>query len=130
VAEAPWQCPQCGTINEPVANSCRNCGRWPSLFDLERGAVPDAGAADRDEAWSRRPVEPTVEVEQFEPETFEEHGIDIEPVEVKPIEVEQAPGPDEEMQPTGRGRLLRSLVVPIAFAIYILISIVFGDRGE
>ena len=35
VADAPWRCSQCGTVNEPVANACRTCGRWPSLFDLE-----------------------------------------------------------------------------------------------
>jgi hypothetical protein len=132
VADAPWQCPQCGTINEPVANSCRSCGRWPSLFDLERGAVPDSGAADRDETWSRRPAERTVEVEQFEPETYVEHGVDAEPVDFEPVPSATPPeiaDEEEQQQQTGRGRLLRSLIVPIAFAIYILISIVFGDRG-
>jgi hypothetical protein len=132
VADAPWQCPQCGTINEPVANSCRSCGRWPSLFDLERGAVPDSEAAERDEIWSRRPAERTVEVEQFEPETYVEHGVDAEPVDFEPVQSGPSPevvDEEEHEQPTGRGRLLRSLIVPIAFAIYILISIVFGDRG-
>ena len=134
MADAPWQCPQCGTINEPVANSCRSCGRWPSLFDLERGAVPDTSGADRDETWSRRPLERIDEIEQFEPETYVDHGVDVEPVDFEPVPT----GPpaeipdeyaDEEQPQTGRGRLLRSLIVPIAFAIYIVISIVFGDRG-
>ena len=39
VADAPWRCSQCGTVNEPVANACRTCGRWPSLFDLEQSSV-------------------------------------------------------------------------------------------
>ena len=41
MAESPWRCSQCGTINEPVANSCRTCGRWPSLFDLQDSVVED-----------------------------------------------------------------------------------------
>ena len=48
VADAPWRCSQCGTVNEPVANACRTCGRWPSLFDLEQSTIEaDMPAASR-----------------------------------------------------------------------------------
>ena len=46
MATAPWRCSQCGTINEPVANSCRTCGKWPSLFDLEDSAVEGSAPED------------------------------------------------------------------------------------
>ena len=42
--DGPWRCSECGTVNEPVANSCRTCGRWPSLFDLESSQVDQAAA--------------------------------------------------------------------------------------
>ena len=59
MAESPWRCSQCGTINEPVANSCRTCGRWPSLFDLQDSVVEDEeydlAAARRRRATGVRP---------------------------------------------------------------------------
>lgn len=125
MADAPWQCPQCGTINEPVANSCRTCGRWPSLFDLERGAVT-SGATVEEETWSRRPVE----VDELHPEVSIEPQLDLEPVDAQPTTTEPVFEPDEEAEQPSRGRLLRSLIVPIAFAIYILVSYLFGDRGS
>lgn len=129
MADAPWQCPQCGTVNEPSANSCRSCGRWPSLFDLERGSLPTA--ADQDEGWSRRPPAESVDVETFEPGAYEEHHVELPPVDVEAMHVEEVEVVDEaEDAGSGRGRLIRSLIVPIAFAIYIVISIIFGDRSQ
>lgn len=126
MADAPWQCQQCGTINEPVANSCRSCGRWPSLFDLERGAVT-TGATVEDETWSHRPVE----VDELHPEVSVEPQFDLEPIDAEPVTTETVFDADEDAeQRTGRGKLIRSLIVPIAFAVYIVISIVFGERGS
>jgi hypothetical protein len=125
MADAPWQCPQCGTINEPVANSCRSCGRWPSLFDLERGAVPTTATVE--EAWAHRPIE----VDELHPEVSIEPELDLEPVGAEPVTTEPVFDADEEEAgQAGRGKLVRSLIVPIAFAIYIVISIIFGDRGS
>jgi hypothetical protein len=81
MATAPWRCSQCGTINEPVANSCRTCGKWPSLFDLEDSVV------DEDVAF-----EPT-----FEPEPYAE-PVAMQTVEApEPVTVEvetfEAPEP-------------------------------------
>lgn len=124
MADAPWQCPQCGTVNEPSANSCRSCGRWPSLFDLERGAVT---TAVEEETWPTRPVE----VDELHPEIAVEPVLETEPASAEPLPVDPVFEPDEAEPPrSGRGKLLRSLIVPIAFAIYILISIVFGERGS
>lgn len=42
MAKTAWRCSQCGTVNEAGARACRECGRWPSLFDLQDTAVDDA----------------------------------------------------------------------------------------
>lgn len=126
MADAPWQCPQCGTINEPVANACRTCGRWPSLFDLERGAVAAAGEEQAEAtAWARRPIE----VDELHPEVAVE-PLDLEPVTVEPVTEPVFEAEEEQAERGGRGKLLRSLIIPIAFAIYIIVSIVLGDRGS
>jgi hypothetical protein len=116
VADAPWRCSQCGTVNEPVANACRTCGRWPSLFELEGSTIePDAQVAEEEEEdeFEAR----TVEVETVEPETFEVEDDDA-PSMPPEFEVD-----DEEPQPVRPlWRRLGSLVVPIGIVLYILIS--------
>lgn len=109
MADAPWRCSQCGTINEPVANACRTCGRWPSLFDIEDSKLDEP------------PVEPAVpqgsvaELEPLtEPAPIDELGTEEQP---EPFEVEEADG---SPRPPWR-RLLR-FAVPVAVALYILIS--------
>jgi hypothetical protein len=112
VADAPWRCSQCGTVNEPVANACRTCGRWPSLFELEGSTIEtDEGVADDDPF----PAE-TVEVEQLEPEVFEP---DVSDESALPPEFE----PDEEeLKPEKpRWRVLTRLIVPIGIVVYIVI---------
>ena len=64
--DAPWRCSQCGTVNEPVANSCRTCGKWPSLFDLQDSVVEDV---DYD-----LPQRSVAEPEAYVPDTFEPGG--------------------------------------------------------
>jgi hypothetical protein len=126
MADRPWRCSACGTINEPVANSCRSCGRWPSLFDLEASAVDDVEVQDQ-----RAPAPTTgfpapvaAETEVFEPETFEPP-----PAEPEPWELEDVDEPEEPAEESPkRGRRLASFIVPIAFAVYLVLSIVFGDR--
>jgi hypothetical protein len=133
--DAPWRCSECGTVNEPVANSCRTCGKWPSLFDLQDSLVEDVERVDtREPAPSAPfPTDTTVlEPEVFEPETFEQEVFEQEPFEAEPLEPEPYELDDEAEDEDGtersRGRRLASLIVPIAFAIYLVISIVFGDR--
>jgi hypothetical protein len=120
--DAPWRCSECGTVNEPVANSCRTCGRWPSLFDLQDSLVEDEREDERAPAPAASvPVDTTVlEPDVFEPETFEQESFEPEPLE---LEDDEETGTERS-----RGRRLASFIVPIAFAIYIVISVVFGDR--
>lgn len=130
--DAPWRCSECGTVNEPVANSCRTCGRWPSLFDLQDSLVEDEREDERAPAPAASvPVDTTVlEPDVFEPETFEQESFEPEPLEAEPFETEPYELEDDEEAGTerSRGRRLASFIVPIAFAIYIVISVVFGDR--
>jgi hypothetical protein len=98
MAKSEWRCSQCGTVNEPEARACRECGKWPSLFDLQDPAATEAGQEDLvpTELEPRR-----VEPEPFEPDTFTPED---EP-------------PDDAPQPRTRGKLLRSLVVPVALLV-------------
>lgn len=113
MADAPWRCSQCGTVNEPAAIACRACGRWPSVFDLERGA---------DE------VEPSVAVEPDEHYAEIPHELDVpvEPDYSRPTELEAEPGAEPEGDARRRGWPSRigSLIVPLLIVLYILISIV------
>jgi hypothetical protein len=126
MADGPWRCSQCGTINEPVANSCRTCGRWPSLFDLQDSIVDEA---DLEGFRERAPAEPEV----FEPETFETETVDTETFEPEPFDT--APferEADERVEPEADGgrRAPRwtSAIIPIAVVVYFVISFFFSDR--
>jgi hypothetical protein len=132
--DAPWRCSECGTVNEPVANSCRTCGRWPSLFDLQDSLVEDVA---REDARAPAPtaafpadttvLEPDVfEPETFEQESFEPEALDPEPVDAEPYELDD--DGEEAGKERSMGRRLASFIVPIAFAIYVVISVVFGDN--
>ncbi len=115
MADAPWRCSQCGTVNEPVANACRTCGRWPSLFELEGSTIeveePPTDVGDAFEFEAR-----TVEVEEVQPEVFD---ADLDDVELPP-EFE-ASEDDHVPRKPGWQRFAR-LVLPIGIALYILIS--------
>ena len=113
MADAPWRCSQCGTVNEPVANACRTCGRWPSLFDLERSTIPADESLTRDEADEF--AAQTVDVEVAEHEIYEvEPDLDMPP-EFEPV--------DEEVEPAKPlWQRLASLIVPIGVVVYIIIS--------
>jgi hypothetical protein len=134
MADGPWRCSACGTINEPVANSCRTCGRWPSLFDLQESVVDEVELEDLRE----EPVpaeEPALEPEPMpvEPAPFEP-----EPFEPDPMESERArrgmfdpptTDPVLEQEGGGRRRSWVSWLLPLAFVVYLVLSIVFGDRS-
>lgn len=128
MAEGAWRCSQCGTVNEPVANACRTCGRWPSLFELEGSTLEtdtDAPArsatqvADVDEFPAQ-----TVEVEELEPEVFDPDGV--------PDEVDLPPEfeGDEAEPGTQRPhwRALARLIVPIGVVVYVLVT-TLANRG-
>lgn len=129
MADGPWRCSQCGTVNEPVANSCRTCGRWPSLFDLEASVIDESAVEDEREPapTAQFPAEPVTEEPTLEPVPFEPVPVEPEPVQ-EPFEDDFEEDAGDEPDGTRRGRRLASYLVPIAFAVYLVISIVFGDR--
>jgi hypothetical protein len=128
MAEGAWRCSQCGTVNEPVANACRTCGRWPSLFELEGSTLETdkdvsarspAPVADVDEFPAQ-----TVEVEELEPEVFDDRdGVPDEVALPPELEGDEEPGTERP-----RWRALVRLIVPIAVVVYILVSTLV-DRG-
>ena len=116
MADAPWRCSQCGTVNEPVANACRTCGRWPSLFDLEQSTIEaDMPAAVDDDPYAAQ----SVDVEEIEPEAFDvNEAAPSDEVDLPP-EFEEKPEEYEAPNPLWR-RLVRG-IVRIAFVIYLLV---------
>ena len=130
MAKTPWRCSQCGTINEPAANSCRTCGRWPSLFDLQDSTVGDVDTAEDELEHGRWRYEHEDAVESYEPEYAAES---YEPDASDPSAFPPAPGEPVEprAQPGGRGagtRRLVRLVIPIGVLLYFLISSYFSNR--
>jgi hypothetical protein len=137
MATAPWRCSQCGTINEPVANSCRTCGKWPSLFDLEDSALEDNALEDVEVEGLPEP-EP-VATYDAPPPPMQTHEAP-EPVTVEVETFEEAEPPERrrrfEPPPTdpvlgeGEGSRPRwvSWLIPIAFLVYFAISFVFNNR--
>jgi hypothetical protein len=110
VADAPWRCSECGTVNEPVANACRTCGRWPSLFDLEESKVD--GFEDE------FPVTDEPAMEDFEVASYEE--LPAEPIEPG---APTAP-PESESSNARRRRIFRSVILPLAVVIYLVITFI------
>ncbi len=104
MANTAWRCSQCGTVNEPDARACHSCGKWASLFDLQDGAVDDAKLEELEETM--------FELEEFEPEAFEPETFE----------------PDRDAADGARRRrLLRSLIVPLALLVYLVVSLL-SDR--
>ena len=121
MAESPWRCSQCGTINEPVANSCRTCGRWPSLFDLQDSVVEDVEY--------ELPQRDAGEPQAYVPDVFEPETMQTQTFEPEPFEPEVADAPESEDEPErSRRRRWTSAIVPIALLVYFAISFFFNDR--
>lgn len=113
MADAPWRCSQCGTVNEPVANACRTCGRWPSLFELEGSTIESEAPLSYDDADEY--AAQTVDVEIAEPVLYEVGGEVDAPPAVGPF--------DEEVEPPKPlWQRLASFIVPIGVVLYIIIS--------
>ena len=144
MADAPWRCSQCGTVNAPSANSCRTCGRWPSLFELESGAVdtdteqeptwfPDE-APDGDEASYPQGARSAEEARYPEEAPFpdeaqraEERRASAAPAEPDDSAPSGAPwpGPEPPIPDAPPGSSLRRfsrLIVPLLVLIYIVIT--------
>jgi hypothetical protein len=118
MADGPWKCSACGTINEPVANSCRTCGRWPSLFDLQESVVDEIEIEDPSEpapVAGFPPLPSPYEPEVLEPEPFE-------PVEPEPFEMDGDPDEEAEPEDSSRRRQLARYLVPLAIFVFIVIS--------
>jgi predicted ATP-dependent serine protease len=106
VATQGWRCSQCGAVNEPQATSCRSCGKWASLFDLEEEGEGFAAQVAPGEAVVAEP----------EP-------VELEPFELEPFEPFEPASDSAEPGRARRGRVLRSLLLPLALVIYLVVSL-------
>jgi hypothetical protein len=97
-------------VNEPVANACRTCGRWPSLFDLEESQLEEIPPMRLGAPAPTLEVEPEAEVTPV-------------PIEDLPPEIDEPELADDSEAPSAQQwrRLLR-FAVPVGVALYILIS--------
>jgi hypothetical protein len=126
VPDAPWRCSQCGTVNEPNANACRSCGRWPSLFDLEQGKIEEKAPSFEEPQMSaeepfRHEAPPPREVE-VPIETVETVETERGPSDVP---TKEWPGPENPLdRPVQGWPRIASWIVPIAFLVYVVISII------
>lgn len=122
MAKTAWRCSQCGAVNEAGARACRDCGKWPSLFDLQDSAVENERFDTQASTFEGGPTfDPEVFApEVFDPESFESAGTtDV-------FETENGE-PEEER----RGRFPRWVVTAV-WMVGILVWIVanaLGDRG-
>ena len=113
-------------MNEPVANACRTCGRWPSLFELEGSTLDVEQRPDQEPPELYEPE--AVETEYFEPEAYDVG----EPVEVddrgyEPVEYEGDVEGGERPKPLWQR--LSSLIIPIGVVLYIVISAIVNNDG-
>jgi hypothetical protein len=122
-AQTAWRCSQCGTVNEAGTRSCSNCGKWPSLFDLQDsvGELPDEAEAQA-----------TFEPELFEPETFEPETYEPRPYETDlPEQDTFEPEPEDGDETERRSRFPRWAITAIwvvGLIIWFLAN-ALGDRS-
>ena len=121
--KAPWRCSQCGTVNEPFATSCRRCGRWPSLFDLQDSAVEEeAGVAAAELEYEPEPYE--IEPYIAEPDVREANDADV----VDDGDAGTSSGDSEIDRRRLSARRIARVVIPIGVLLYFLISSYFSNR--
>ena len=104
--------------------AARTCGRWPSLFDLERSTIPSEEPVSYDDADEY--AAQTVDVELEEPEVYDAAS-EVAMPERAPIEDVYA---DEEEPPKPVWQRLASLLVPIGVVLYIIISAIVNNGGD
>jgi hypothetical protein len=123
---APWRCLQCGTVNEPAATSCRSCGHWPSLFDLQDSAVGGTETSEREPA---APVVSPLEAPRPVLVMHDPHDVPRDVIESYQPDVDRTE--DAPASPAGRRadrRQLVRLIIPIGLVLYLIISSYFSNR--
>ena len=92
-----------------MANACRTCGRWPSLFELEGSTLESEPQVSAPPALYEPDV---VELDYDEPEVYEA-GEPAGPYEAM----------DEDAEPPKPlWQRLASMIVPIGVVLYILVT--------
>ena len=115
-----WVCPSCGERNAVDSTECASCGRWASLFDLERTIdVADPGEPSDEIDYEPAPEPGDVSYETDEPVTVELEPVTIdEPSPPTPLEIEH-PRADDAV-PKG-GWSLPGWLIPAGIVIFIAV---------
>jgi hypothetical protein len=131
-------------VNAPSANACRTCGRWPSLFDLQSGAVDNGVTPEQAPTETQTPTPEDWSLpDDVEPvdESPEQASTRRDLVAGEPNEAERSeaaatagnekraswPGPEPSIpsMPSGRRmRRLTRLALPIVLVVYFVIRAV------
>ena len=130
MAQTAWRCSQCGTVNEPGARACRECGKWPSLFDLQDNAVGE-GELERPVASERPAFDPQpFDPQPFDPEPFDPGSLQPEPFDPGSSDPEVfEPELDDPGERTGRfPRWAVTAIWVIGVLVWIVVN-ALGDRG-
>jgi hypothetical protein len=103
-----WNCPACGARNAMDAAECASCGRWASIFDLER--VDDDG-----ETYAPPPA---AEAEVAEPTAAEMARTVLDSLRGRPPE--GAPQTDAEPPPSRSGSMIKWIVIGAAVLWFLI----------
>jgi hypothetical protein len=113
MARSPWSCPVCGTENAVGARACAGCGRWPSVFDLERSEP-----RYRSDTLPAADASPSTEVEAL--------PVDVEVFTGGAGDVRPAPEEGSEEKSFRWGPVLTFLLAA-AFVLFSWLSSALGD---
>ena len=111
-----WTCPACGTRNALDAAECSQCGRWASIFDLERRDEPRP-TAEAVRAQAPEP-EPVIIAEPHSSTAERERSV----FDMLRDATEGGAESDEQSQ-TGTGRILRWIVIGLAVLWFVLVPL-------
>jgi hypothetical protein len=116
VGTSQWRCRECGTVNEPDSRECRNCGHWPSVFELQDSASDESAPEVFD-------VPPFRDPPAIDPDVFESPDVRSEVEGPAPPAVEERP-------PAQRRRRIGSALGIAVFLIVLVLNLVNSRRAS
>ena len=111
-----WTCPECGTQNPVDATECASCGRWASVFDLERTQDDE----DQPHEPTRAGAPEAVIVESSRPSATDRGKAILDTLRELGDATEAEPKSDERRS----GRRLRWIFVALAVFWFVVIPLI------
>jgi hypothetical protein len=116
-----WVCPECGTQNSVDATECAGCGRWASVFDLERTVEGDEAVAATEAVEDEEDWEP---VEAPEPEPVVPAGPRPTATELGRTVLDTIRGgtidTSEQPEPNRAGTIIKWVVIGLALLWFLV----------